>query len=174
MVKLDELKIPRELQPVAEEIIQITDAVSAAMLDEEYADLSRRAVAKLARKRPSPLTGGQRVTWAAGVVYAMGQANFLTEEATDGPFATADELSAVFGVPRTTMSSKAKQIRDLLEINYFSPEFQRADVVAQNAMVWMIEVNGHLVDARSLPLDLQQIAFDSGLIPYVPELGPGT
>jgi hypothetical protein len=41
-------------------------------------------------------------------------------------------------------------------------------------MVWMIEVNGYLVDARSLPLDLQQIAFDSGLIPYVPELGPGT
>jgi Domain of unknown function (DUF6398) len=73
MIGLDELKIPKGLRPVADDIVVITDRVCSAILDEEYADLARRAVAKLARKRPSPLPGGRRATWAAGVLYALGQ-----------------------------------------------------------------------------------------------------
>lgn len=72
MIALDELKIPKGLRPVADEIVGITDSVCLSVLDEEYADLARRAVAKLARKRPSPLQAGRRATWAAGVVYALG------------------------------------------------------------------------------------------------------
>ena len=55
MIALDELKIPKGLRLVVEEIVGITDSVCLSVLDEEYADLARRAVAKLARKRPSPL-----------------------------------------------------------------------------------------------------------------------
>ena len=58
MIALDELKIPKGLRPVADEIVGITDSVCLSVLDEEYADLARRAVAKLARKRPSPLPVG--------------------------------------------------------------------------------------------------------------------
>ena len=76
MIALDELKIPKGLRPVVEEI---TDSVCLSVLDEEYADLARRAVAKLARKRPSPLQVGRRATWAAGVVYALGHVNFLSD-----------------------------------------------------------------------------------------------
>ena len=63
---LRKLNVPKALRPVVEEIVGITDAVCLAVLDQEYADLARRAAAKLARKRPSPLVGGRRVTWAAG------------------------------------------------------------------------------------------------------------
>jgi hypothetical protein len=58
MIDLDELRVPKAVRLVADEIVAITDAVCRAVLDEEYADLTRRAVAKLARKRPSPLTAG--------------------------------------------------------------------------------------------------------------------
>ena len=75
--ELDELKIPNATRPVAEEIITITDVVCATLLDAEYAVLARQVVATLARKRPSPLLSGRRATWAAGVVYALGQINFL-------------------------------------------------------------------------------------------------
>jgi hypothetical protein len=51
---------------LAEEIVAITDAVCSAVLDEEYASLARRAVAELARKRPSPLLSGRRATWPPG------------------------------------------------------------------------------------------------------------
>ena len=171
MIALDELKIPKGLRPVVDEIVGITDSVCLSALDEEYGDLARRAVAKLARKRPSPLPVGRRVTWAAGVVHALGQANFLSDPASE-PCVTADQLSAAFGVAKSTMSSKARQVRDLLRISHFSPEFQRADVTAKNPLVWIIEVNGLAVDARHVPLDIQVEAFQRGLIPYIPALGP--
>ena len=171
MIALDELKVPRELRPVVEQIVGITDPVCLSVLDEEYADLARRAVAKLARKRPSPLRAGRRATWAAGVVYALGHVNFLSDPASE-PCVTADQLSVAFGVAKSTMSSKARQVRDLLRISHFSPEFQRADVVAQNPLAWIIEVNGLAVDARHVPPDIQAEAFQRGLIPYLPALGP--
>ena len=172
MIALDELNVPKGLRPMVDEIVGITDSVCLSVLDEEYADLARRAVAKLARKRPSPLHSGRRATWAAGVVYALGQANFLSDP-TVGPCVTADQLSAAFGVAKSTMSSKARQVRDLLRISHFSPEFQRADVTAKNPFIWYIEVNGLAVDARRVPLDIQVEAFQRGLIPYIPALGPG-
>ncbi len=70
------------------------------------------------------------------------------------------------------MGSKAKQVRDMLKMSYFKPEFLRADVIAENPMVWFIEVDGLPMDARSLPLDLQTVAFRRGYIPYIPALGP--
>ena len=170
MIDLDGLRVPKALRLVADEIVAITDTVCRAVLDEEYADLARRAVAKLARKRPSPLTAGRRATWAAGVVYALGQANFVFDPASE-PHVTADELSEVFGVAKSTMGSKARQVRDLLRISPFSPEFQRADVAAQNPLMWIIEVNGLAVDARHVPVDIQVEAFERGFIPYVPALG---
>ena len=42
------------MRPAGEQVIKLTDKVCADLLDEEYADLARRVVAKLARKRPSP------------------------------------------------------------------------------------------------------------------------
>jgi hypothetical protein len=39
-------------------------------------------------------------------------------------------------------------------------------------MVWFIEVDGLLMDARFLPLDLQTVAFRRSYIPHIPALGP--
>jgi len=171
VAELDELKIPKATRPVAEDIIEITDGVCATLLDADYAGLARQVVAKLARKRPSPLLSGRSATWAAAVVYALGQVNFLFDSSRE-PHSSADELSAAFGVAKSTMSSKAKQVRDLLKMSYFSAEFLRADVVAENPMVWFIEVDGLAMDSRSLPIDYQLVAFRRGYIPYIPALGP--
>jgi hypothetical protein len=50
-----ELRIPTALRGHVGEILAITDRVCLEHLDAEYAELCRRLVAKLARKRPSPL-----------------------------------------------------------------------------------------------------------------------
>ena len=136
----------------------------------EYAGLARRAVAKLARKRPSPLLSGRRATWAAGVVYALGRANFLTDPTFD-PYLTADQLSEAFGVAKSTMSNKARQVEDLLRISPFSPEFVRSDMAERSSLVWIVELDGLAVDARHLPFEYQADAFQRGLIPYIPALG---
>jgi hypothetical protein len=167
----DELKVPKAMQPVAGEIMTLTDAVSAKVLDAEYAELARQAVAKLARKRPSPLLGGRRGTWAAAVVYALGQINFLFDR-SQVPHVTPDELAELFGISKSTMSNKAKQVRDLLKMDHFSAEFQRAGLIAQNSALWFIQVDGIIMDARSTPVEIQVEAYRRGLIPYVPDFGP--
>ena len=35
-------------------------------------------------------------------------------------------------------------------------------------MVWMLQVNGFMVDVRHAPREVQEIAFKKGLIPYIP------
>jgi hypothetical protein len=170
VAELDELKIPKSVRTVAEEVIKITDEVCAKLLDAEYAALARQVVAKLARKRPSPLLSGRHATWAAAVVYALGQVNFLSDPSRE-PYRTADELSDAFGVAKATMGGKAKQVRDMAKMDYTTPEFMRADVADANSAVWFVEVDGLVMDARSLPLGLQTTAFARGYIPYVPALG---
>ena len=36
-------------------------------------------------------------------------------------------------------------------------------------MVWMVMVNGMIVDIRTMPRELQEAAFEKGLIPYLPD-----
>ena len=75
----------------ADAIMAVTDGVCAAHLDDEYAALARRLVARLARKRPSPLARGDIRIWAAGTVYALGRLNFLFDR-SQTPHMTAGEL----------------------------------------------------------------------------------
>ena len=110
------------------------------------------------------------MSWAGAVVYALGQVNFLFDR-TQQPHVTPDDLSAVFRLSKSTMSAKAKQVRDLLKMD-FSPEFQSVAMIAQNPVVWFIQVDGLIVDARHTDVETQVMAYGRGLIPYVPALGP--
>jgi hypothetical protein len=41
-------------------------------------------------------------------------------------------------------------------------------LVEKNPLFWMAEVNGLLVDLRDMPREIQEIAFQDRLIPYIP------
>ena len=49
-----------------------------------------------------------------------------------------------------------------------SPEWTLPSQLADNPMVWMLRVNGLMVNIRHAPVELQRLAFEKGLIPYVP------
>lgn len=164
---VEELNVPTAVRPYADRIVAVTDAVCLEHLDVEYADLCRRVVGKLGRKRPSPLTRGDLGIWAAGVVYAVGQLNFVLDPAQT-PHATADQLSGWLGVKKTTMANKARLIRDTLQLSDFDREFMRRDLVEADPLTWLLEVDGLLVDIRHAPVPFQVRAFELGLIPFVP------
>jgi hypothetical protein len=170
MADLGDLHIPVAMRPAAEQVIALTDAVCADLLDEEYAGLARHVVAKLARKRPSPLQSGRATTWAGGVIWALGQVNFLFDRSSE-PYVTHDDLADAFGLSKSTLSQKAKQVRDILQMTWGKPEFLRAEQIDSSPMIWFIEVNGITLDARQLPLEIQVEAYLKGIIPYVPDLG---
>ncbi len=164
---MEELNVPHAVRPYADRIVAVTDAVCLERLDEEYADLCCRVVGKLGRKRPCPLTRGDLRIWAAGVVYAVGQLNFVFDPAQT-PHVTADQLSGWLGVKKTTMANKARLIRDTLQLSHFDREFMRRDMVVADPLTWLLEVDGLLVDIRHAPVPVQVRAFELGLIPFVP------
>jgi Domain of unknown function (DUF6398) len=102
---LGELRIPAAMRATTERVIGLTDQVCADLLDEEYAGLARHVVAKLARKRPSPLLGGRAATWAGGVVWALGQVNFLFDRSTE-PYVAQDESSMCSRPPVTRSTAR--------------------------------------------------------------------
>ncbi len=74
---MGEEKVPKKMQAVYDAIVALTDKVCREHLNEEYAQFSRRLAATLCRKRLSPLVSGKPESWACGIVYALGQVNFL-------------------------------------------------------------------------------------------------
>jgi len=171
VVGLDVPRIPAAMRTQAELIIAVTNQVCLDHLDTEYADLCRRLVGKLARRRPSPLARGNHRIWAAGVVYAIGQVNFLFDRAQT-PHATADELSELLHVKKTTMANKAGIIRKAVDMTPFDPGFCRREIVESNPLNWLLQVNGIILDARSLPTHIQRQATAMGLLPDVPGTAP--
>lgn len=162
------LQIPESLRDDCEEIFKLTNAFCPEHLDAEYGQLCRKLIAKLARKRPSPLARGDLRIWAATALYVIGGINFLFDRAQD-IFMTGDQLSELTGVSKSTLSNKGKQVRELLKVQHFGPEFSRRKLLANNPIAWMVECNGLIVDARTLPPEIQADARRRGLIPDLPD-----
>jgi hypothetical protein len=49
------------------------------------------------------------------------------------------------------------------------PNWSLPSRLQSNPMAWMLSVNGMLVDVRRMPREVQEIAFEKGLIPYIPD-----
>ena len=160
-------KVPKKMQEKFDAIVTLTDAVCEEHLNEEYAQLARQATAALCRKRPSPLLSGRVSSWACGIVYALGFVNFLFDK-SQHPHVSAAELCAAFGVAKSTGAAKSKTVRETLGMTQMDPNWYLPSQMDDNIMAWTIMVNGLIVDARSLPPEIQEIAYQKGLIPYVP------
>lgn len=50
-----------------------------------------------------------------------------------------------------------------------APDWSLRSHVDQNPMVWMVGVEGFVIDARILKREIQEEALRQGLIPYIPE-----
>ena len=161
------MAIPKSMQQKYDEIAPLIIEFCDYKLNEEYKDLCLRLLEKLCRKRPSPLLSGKAQSWAAGVVYAIGANNFIFDN-TQAINMTGAEIAEPFGVAASTASAKATQIRRMVNISYFMSEWSLKKVYNESPMTWMVEVNGLIVDARWLPIAMQQMAYERGLIPYVP------
>jgi hypothetical protein len=167
MLKQRSESVPPAMRPAYDAIIALTDSFCKQHLDAECAKLCRELAAALARKRPSPLGRGQPPVWAYGIIHALAMVNFLFDK-TKKPSTSIEQLSEVLGVKQTTGGSKSKLIRDMLKMCQFDPEWCLPSKMDRNLMVWMLQVNGLLVDVRYAPREVQEIAYEKGLIPYIP------
>ena len=167
MLKKQSESVPSALEPAYTAIVNLTESVCKQYLNSDYATLARYLAAALARKRPSPIIKGKPATWACGILYALGTVNFLFDK-TQTPHMRSDELCTAFGVSQSGGAAKAKLIRDLLKIYTLDPNWCLPGNVENNPMIWTLQVNGMLVDVRHMPREIQVIAYEKGLIPYIP------
>jgi hypothetical protein len=161
---------PKEKEATAEVLATVTgliDSFCREHLNDEYAVLCRKLAEKLARKRPSPLLHGKPETWASGIVRTIGWVNFLGDPSQTPHLKTTD-IDEGFDVSQASGSAKAKAIRDLLRMRPFDPEWTLPSRMDDNPLVWMLSVNGFLMDIRQAPREAQEVAFRKGLIPYIP------
>jgi Domain of unknown function (DUF6398) len=163
----EEPKVPATARPAHDAIVSLTDAFCRDHLDEEYGALCRKLAGILARKRPSPLARGKAESWASGIVRAVGWANFLGDPSQPHHMRMTD-IDEGFGVSEATGSAKSMAIRDLLGIDRLSPEWTLPSRMDDNPLIWMLEVNGLIMDIRRCPRAAQVVAFEKGLIPYIP------
>ena len=164
-------RVPKAMQSVYEAVTKLTDEFCATYLDDEYAVLCRKAVAALARKRPSPLLKGSLEGWVCGVIHAVGSTNFLFDK-TQTPHIRADELAEIWGVSKSTAHKRASEIQKWLRMGQFTAEWCLPGRMDDNLALWLVEVDGFIVDIRLMPRELQQRALELCLIPYVPDDQP--
>jgi hypothetical protein len=78
------------------------------------------------------------------------------------------ELLEALHEQEATGPARSMAIRDLLRIDRLSPEWTMPSRVEDNPLIWMLKVNGLITVIRLCPREAQVVAFEKGLIPYIP------
>ncbi len=148
-------------------IVGLIDQFCKEHLNEEYAVLCRKLAEKLGRKRPSPLLHGSPNAWASGIVRAIGGVNFLHDK-SQTPSMRSTDIDHYLGTSPSSGAAKLAAIRKMLGMHQLDPNWSLPSRLDANPLVWMLQVNGFMMDVRHAPWEVQEIAFNKGLIPYIP------
>ena len=110
----------------------------------------------MGRKRDVPFKRGKLEIWAAAVVYTIGLINFLFDQSFE-PYMTAQEISDYFGTKNSTVSNKARQIREMFNLTMFDNEFATEHMNETNPFNDLVMVDGLIVPLSTIPEHLQEL-----------------
>ena len=152
---------------IMQSIVGMIDQFCREKLNDEYAVLCRKLAEPLARTRPSPLLTGSPSAWASGIVRTIGWVNFLQDK-SQTPHLRLTDIDAYFQISQSNGAAKLAAIRKMLKLQQFDPNWTLPSRMDDNPMAWMLQVDGFIMDIRDAPREAQEIAFNKGLIPYIP------
>ncbi len=150
----------QEIKEKEQKLLELTSAFCAQNLDDEYFALCEKLIKKIGRKRDVPFERGKLEIWAAAVVYAIGSINFLFDKDTH-PYVKAEQISEYFGTKNSTVSNKAREIKDMFHMGLFSPEFSTQSMEQTNPFKEMVMVNGFIVPLETLPDEYRQMVREA-------------
>jgi hypothetical protein len=114
---------PKEqIKQKEQEIVDMAKKLCLEKINEEYASLAEKMILKLGRKRDVPFISGKSEIWATAVIHAIGQINFLSDRSFL-PCLSLDGLCEYYGCNKSTVGSKAGQIKKMLKLAPFDEEF---------------------------------------------------
>jgi hypothetical protein len=164
--KAEQMHVPKKNRRLFEQIVELIDAFCDAHLNENYKELCEHMAGAICRIH-LPLSRSSPAAWAAGIVHAVGWVNFL-HDPKQCPHITSAQLAEGFGVSQGTMTAKSKSIRDKLDLMPLDPDWCLPELLKDNPLVWMFDVDGLEMDIRMAPRDVQEEAYEMGLIPFIP------
>jgi hypothetical protein len=78
-----------------------------------------------------------------------------------------EDLCRLMGVSPSTGGNKAGEIRKMFDMHQFDPNWTVPSMMDRNPMVWFVSIDGIIVDIRREPREIQEIAYQKGIIPYI-------
>ncbi|AXJ00972.1 hypothetical protein CYPRO_1721 [Cyclonatronum proteinivorum] len=145
-----------EIKRIEQQLCDMTAEFCHEHINEEYAHLCDKLIKKLGRKRDVPFQRGKPEIWAACVVYTIGSINFLFDKSFE-PYIPPGIIHEHFGTKNTTVTTKASQIRKMLKLKHFDPEFSTGHMEDSNPLNDIVMIDGMLVPISSLPEDIQEL-----------------
>ncbi len=137
--------IPMHFRERFTDIIEVIDSFCDDHLNEEYKDVCHELAAHVCQDG-SPLLSGKAKSWAAGVIWAIGRVNFLSDRSFE-PHMTQGQFAKAIGVSQTTVSAKCREIWDGMELMQLDPGFTVASRKDANPLVRMAK----LAEMLSIP-----------------------
>jgi hypothetical protein len=149
-------------EAISQELIRLTGEFCDQYLDDEYKQLAEKLILKMKRKRSVPFLRGRASSWAAGIIYALGQINFLFDQSFE-PYVAAGDIPEYFGVSQSTAGGKAKLIRDMFDLCPWHPEFSTQKLLEDNPYSGKVMIDGFIVPISMLPPELQEELRERGI-----------
>ena len=150
-----------KLKKKVDAITSLVNAFCKEKLNDDYHAILKKVIGKLSRKRPSPLLRGKEAIWAAGIVHAVGNVNFLGDKSFE-PYVTVTDMCDYFGTKSSTVGSKAAEIRKLLKLNRLtSGDYMVPSRRESNPIFNMVMVDGFFVPVSSLPPEYQEMVKEA-------------
>lgn len=147
------------------QLLELTDVFCQKYLDDDYKELCQKMIRKMSRKQNVPFLSGRLEIWAASIIQALGQVNFLFDKSFE-PYVTHDAIHKFFGTTKSTVTNKSRDIRKMLELDYFNNKFATKHLLETSPLHNLVAVNGRLVTTDMLPPELQELVQQMGITEF--------
>lgn len=167
--KVNYIERNKRLDEAFDAILDLLESFCEKYLNDEYREFCED-MTRVIYDMGAPIDKGRPQSWASGIVHALGMVNFLNDPSFS-PYMEPSQIAEEFGVSQSTMQSKSREIRDELDIIPMDPRWCLESMLADNPLIWMLEVNGLMIDIREASREVQEQAYEEGLIPFIPADG---
>jgi hypothetical protein len=152
-----------KVEAISQQLLALTGDFCDQYLDNDYKQLCEKLILEMGRKRQVPFLSGRVNIWAASIIYALGQINFLFDRSFE-PYVSADDIADHFGASKSTIGQKAKKIRDMFRMSYLDAEFGTQEMRARSPFKGLVVVDGLIIPASALPPEVQEELRRQGII----------
>ncbi|BCZ48008.1 hypothetical protein psyc5s11_40750 [Clostridium gelidum] len=138
-----------------EEIIDKIKSFSSEYLSDEYKNICIGAAETLFLNNEEQLKKGKSLSWAAGIVHAIGTINNLFDSKEE-PYIKATDLYKAFGVSGSTGSTKSKEVQKLLDLSKENKQW-----ILDNDKNIKNSINNRLEEKQEVTVTLDDISKSS-------------